>query len=48
LGNIVPIKNDDESFLVTEAGEISNLDLLKDTDKIVKLLEVFPLEHQRE
>jgi hypothetical protein len=35
-------------FFVAETGEISNLDLIKDVDKIVKLLEVFPLEHQRE
>jgi hypothetical protein len=34
-------------FLCSETGEISNLDLIKDIDKIVKLLEVFPLEHQR-
>jgi len=44
----LPIKNDEESSLVDKAIEISNLDLIKDVDKIVKLLEVFPLEHQRE
>ncbi len=33
-------ENDEESSLVAEAGEISNLDLIKDIDKIVKLVEV--------
>ena len=44
----LPIRNDEESSIVAEPGEISNLDLIKDVDKIVKLLEVFLLEHQRE
>lgn len=35
-------------IFVAEADEISNLDLITDVDKIVKLLEVFSLEHQRE
>jgi len=35
-------------FFVAEPGEISNLDIIKSADKIVKLLEVFPLENQRE
>jgi len=36
------------SFFLAEGDEISNLDLIKYVDKIVKQLEVFPLEYKRE
>jgi hypothetical protein len=35
----LPIKNDEESSLVAESGEISNLDLLEDIFKILEIME---------
>ena len=36
----LPIKKEEESSLVAEAGEISNPDLIKDIEKITILVEV--------
>jgi len=36
-------ENDEESSLVAECGEISNLDLIKDIDRIIKLHKVLSL-----
>lgn len=35
----LPIKNDDESSLVSEGGKISNLELLEDIFKILEIIE---------
>jgi len=39
----LPIKNDEESSLVAEAGEISNLNLMRDIVGIIKLQEYLQL-----
>jgi len=40
----LPINNDEESSLVDKRFEISNLDLIKDVDKIVNLLDVLNIQ----